>query len=225
MAKEIHCRVWYCDARGGSWQNGGVAQYIKGQWDNGEYNLLQPLGVEFHIMGTGFTWETQNRQADIDAAKEVWSESKRMLADKRYDLVVLDELTYMLAYHYLDTEEVIASLQNRPAQQSVIVTGRGCHSQILKWQIRSAKSAPSNMLLITAFRPSRASTGNNCAWHPARRRFYISCGTTDFASNHSRNCCKCGESNFSSCHVIIKRLPVRIGTSQGITISPLSKSC
>ncbi|MCV4820380.1 cob(I)yrinic acid a,c-diamide adenosyltransferase, partial [Escherichia coli] len=58
----------------------GVAQYIKGQWDNGEYNLLQPLGVEFHIMGTGFTWETQNRQADIDAAKEVWSESKRMLA-------------------------------------------------------------------------------------------------------------------------------------------------
>ncbi|MDO1988905.1 cob(I)yrinic acid a,c-diamide adenosyltransferase, partial [Escherichia coli] len=73
----------------------GVAQYIKGQWDNGEYNLLQPLGVEFHIMGTGFTWETQNRQADIDAAKEVWSESKRMLADKRYDLVVLDELTYM----------------------------------------------------------------------------------------------------------------------------------
>ncbi|EOO9052576.1 cob(I)yrinic acid a,c-diamide adenosyltransferase [Escherichia coli] len=127
----------------------GVAQYIKGQWDNGEYNLLQPLGVEFHIMGTGFTWETQNRQADIDAAKEVWSESKRMLADKRYDLVVLDELTYMLAYHYLDTEEVIASLQNRPAQQSVIVTGRGCHSQILKMadtvsEIRPVKDAFDN---------------------------------------------------------------------------------
>ena len=200
----------------------GVAQYIKGQWDNGEYNLLQPLGVEFHIMGTGFTWETQNRQADIDAAKEVWSESKRMLADKRYDLVVLDELTYMLAYHYLDTEEVIASLQNRPAQQSVIVTGRGCHSQILKMadtvsEIRPVKHAFDNGI--------QAQPGNNCAWHPARRRFYISCGTTDFTSNHSRNCCKCGESDFSSCHVIIKRLPVRIGTSQGITISPLSKSC
>ena len=101
------------------------------------------------IMGTGFTWETQNRQADIDAAKEVWSESKRMLADKRYDLVVLDELTYMLAYHYLDTEEVIASLQNRPAQQSVIVTGRGCHSQILKMadtvsEIRPVKHAFDN---------------------------------------------------------------------------------
>lgn len=59
----------------------GAAQFIKGQWDNGEYNTLHPLGVEFHIMGTGFTWETQNREADIEAASAVWQESKRMLAD------------------------------------------------------------------------------------------------------------------------------------------------
>lgn len=110
----------------------GVAQFIKGQWDNGEYNTLHPLGVEFHIMGTGFTWETQNRESDIAAALAVWTESKRMLADARYDLVVLDELTYMLAYHYLDTEEVIAAIKERPAQQSVIVTGRGCHAQLLE---------------------------------------------------------------------------------------------
>ncbi|HCW7016190.1 TPA: cob(I)yrinic acid a,c-diamide adenosyltransferase [Citrobacter farmeri] len=110
----------------------GVAQFIKGQWDNGEYNTLQPLGVEFHIMGTGFTWETQNRESDIAAALAVWKESKRMLADVHYDLVVLDELTYMLAYHYLDTEEVIAAIRERPAQQSVIVTGRGCHAQLLE---------------------------------------------------------------------------------------------
>jgi cob(I)alamin adenosyltransferase len=109
----------------------GVAQFIKGQWDNGEYNTLHPLGVEFHIMGTGFTWETQNRETDIEAATAVWQESKRMLADPSYDLVVLDELTYMLAYHYLDTQEVIAALENRPVQQTVIVTGRGCHSQLL----------------------------------------------------------------------------------------------
>ncbi|QIR22345.1 cob(I)yrinic acid a,c-diamide adenosyltransferase [Enterobacter sp. SES19] len=109
----------------------GVAQFIKGQWDNGEYNTLHPLGVEFHIMGTGFTWETQNRETDIQAAAAVWQESKRMLADPSYDLVVLDELTYMLAYHYLDTQEVIAAVENRPAQQTVIVTGRGCHSQLL----------------------------------------------------------------------------------------------
>lgn len=110
----------------------GVAQFIKGQWDNGEYNTLHPLGVEFHIMGTGFTWETQNREADIAAAQVVWTESKRMLADAHYDLVVLDELTYMLAYHYLDTDEVIAAIRERPAQQSVIVTGRGCHAQLLE---------------------------------------------------------------------------------------------
>lgn len=110
----------------------GVAQFIKGQWDNGEYNTLHPLGVEFHIMGTGFTWETQNREADIAAAQAVWTESKRMLADAHYDLVVLDELTYMLAYHYIDTDEVIAAIRERPAQQSVIVTGRGCHAQLLE---------------------------------------------------------------------------------------------
>ena len=110
----------------------GVAQFIKGQWDNGEYNTLHPLGVEFHIMGTGFTWETQNRESDIAAALAVGEESKRMLADVHYDLVVLDELTYMLAYHYLDTEEVIAAIRERPAQQSVIVTGRGCHAQLLE---------------------------------------------------------------------------------------------
>lgn len=109
----------------------GVAQFIKGQWDNGEYNTLHPLGVEFHIMGTGFTWETQNRETDIQAATAVWQESKRMLADPRYDLVVLDELTYMLAYHYLDSQELIAAVENRPVQQTVIVTGRGCHSQLL----------------------------------------------------------------------------------------------
>lgn len=81
---------------------------------------LHPLGVEFHIMGTGFTWETQNREADIEAASAVWQESKRMLADPSYDLVVLDELTYMLAYHYLDTQEVIAAIENRPPRQNVI---------------------------------------------------------------------------------------------------------
>ncbi|MFS8057799.1 cob(I)yrinic acid a,c-diamide adenosyltransferase [Klebsiella michiganensis] len=110
----------------------GAAQFIKGQWDNGEYNTLHPLGVEFHIMGTGFTWETQNREADIEAASAVWQESKRMLADPSYDLVVLDELTYMLAYHYLDTQEVIAAIENRPPRQNVIVTGRGCHTRLLE---------------------------------------------------------------------------------------------
>lgn len=110
----------------------GVAQFIKGQQDNGEYNTLHQHGVEFHVMGTGFTWETQNREADCLAAKPIWQESQRMLADGRYDLVVLDELTYMLAYHYLDVQQVITAIVNRPSHQSVIITGRGCHSQLLE---------------------------------------------------------------------------------------------
>nr|WP_318384985.1 cob(I)yrinic acid a,c-diamide adenosyltransferase [uncultured Enterobacter sp.] len=109
----------------------GVAQFIKGEWENGEYQLLNPHGVEFHIMGTGFTWETQNRELDQRAAQEVWVQCQHMLADPGYDLVVLDELTYMLAYQYLDVDEVLQAITSRPVMQSVIITGRGCHARLI----------------------------------------------------------------------------------------------
>ena len=97
-------------------------------------------------METDFTWETQNAQVDTEAARKVWQESKRMLADESYDLVILDEITYMLTYHYLDTQEVMNAIQSRPQQQSVIVTGRGCHRNLLSIadtvsEIRSVKHA------------------------------------------------------------------------------------
>ncbi|MCA6998853.1 cob(I)yrinic acid a,c-diamide adenosyltransferase [Dickeya solani] len=110
----------------------GVIQFIKGEWPNGEKHLLQQHGVEFQVMATGFTWETQNRQTDIDAARRVWQHGLRMLADDSLDLVVLDELTYMLSYDYLPLDEVIAALQQRPAHQSVIITGRGCHRDVME---------------------------------------------------------------------------------------------
>ncbi|WP_054178490.1 cob(I)yrinic acid a,c-diamide adenosyltransferase [Trabulsiella odontotermitis] len=108
----------------------GVVQFIKGDWPNGERNLLEPHGVEFQVMATGFTWDTQNRESDTAACLAVWQHGKRMLADPDLDLVVLDELTYMVAYDYLPLEEVLTALKNRPAQQSVIITGRGCHREI-----------------------------------------------------------------------------------------------
>lgn len=108
----------------------GVVQFIKGDWPNGERNLLEPHGVEFQVMATGFTWDTQNRESDTAACLAVWQHGKRMLADAALDLVVLDELTYMVAYDYLPLEEVLTALKNRPAQQSVIITGRGCHREI-----------------------------------------------------------------------------------------------
>ncbi|MEJ8679880.1 cob(I)yrinic acid a,c-diamide adenosyltransferase [Plesiomonas shigelloides] len=116
----------------GHGQKAGVVQFIKGNWDNGELNLLFPLGVEFQVMATGFTWETQNRETDKAAAQETWQHARRMLADPALDLVVLDELTYMVQYDYLPLEEIVAALELRPAEQSVIITGRGCHRTLLE---------------------------------------------------------------------------------------------
>lgn len=110
----------------------GVIQFIKGEWPNGEKNLLQQHGVEFQVMATGFTWDTQNRQTDTEAAQRVWQHGLRMLADDSLDLVVLDELTYMLSYDYLLLNDVMIALQQRPAHQSVIITGRGCHRDLLE---------------------------------------------------------------------------------------------
>lgn len=109
----------------------GVIQFIKGEWPNGERNLLTQHGVEFQVMATGFTWETQSRQTDSAAAQAVWQHGKRMLADPQLDLVILDELTYMVSYDYLALDEVIDALARRPARQSAIVTGRGCHRDLL----------------------------------------------------------------------------------------------
>lgn len=109
-----------------------VVQFIKWQWPNGERQLLEPDGVEFQVMATDFTWETQNRELDrSSAARDTWRHARRMLADASLDVVILDELTYMISFDYLDREEVIAALAARPAGQSVIITGRGCHRALL----------------------------------------------------------------------------------------------
>lgn len=110
----------------------GVIQFIKGTWPNGERNLLEPHGVEFQVMATGFTWNTQDRDSDTAACLSVWEHARRMLADDQLDLVLLDELTYMVAYDYLPLESVLSALRERPAHQSVIITGRGCHRDIIE---------------------------------------------------------------------------------------------
>ncbi|HEY2454652.1 MAG TPA: cob(I)yrinic acid a,c-diamide adenosyltransferase [Scandinavium sp.] len=110
----------------------GVIQFIKGEWPNGERNLLEPHGVEFQVMATGFTWNTQDKEGDTVACLSVWQHAKRMMADDALDMVILDELTYMVAYDYLPLEEVLTALRNRPQHQTVIITGRGCHRDILE---------------------------------------------------------------------------------------------
>lgn len=116
----------------GHGKKAGVIQFIKGTWPNGERNLLEPHGVEFQVMATGFTWDTQNRESDTAACLAVWEHAQRMLADESLDMVILDELTYMVAYDYLPLETVLNALRERPAQQTVIITGRGCHRDILE---------------------------------------------------------------------------------------------
>ena len=110
----------------------GVVQFIKGVQLSGEelYIRDQCPQVTFHQMGTGFTWDTQDRSADIAAAEKSWAIAEKMLADNSYHLVVLDELTYMLSFKYLDQDRVLSALKNRPENQSLVVTGRGGGSAI-----------------------------------------------------------------------------------------------
>ncbi|ENO85839.1 cob(I)yrinic acid a,c-diamide adenosyltransferase [Thauera linaloolentis] len=118
----------------GHGQRAGVVQFIKGTHATGEVLFLRKQGldaaVQYHAMATGFTWNTQNWDADKRAADEAWAQAGRMLADPALDLVLLDELTYMLKYNYLDTEQVLAAIRARPPRQTVIVTGRAAKPEL-----------------------------------------------------------------------------------------------
>ncbi len=111
----------------------GVVQFIKSRTDTGEEAFLgrQP-GVEWHVTGDGFTWDTQNREQDTATAERGWAIAARMLADPAYRLVVLDELTYLLSYGYLDSDTVLDALANRPAMQHVVVTGRAAPDALIE---------------------------------------------------------------------------------------------
>ncbi len=111
----------------------GVVQFIKSRTDTGEEAFLgkQP-GVEWHVTGDGFTWDTQNREQDIATAQRGWAIAARMLADPAYQLVVLDELTYLLSYGYLDADTVLDALAHRPPMQHVVVTGRAASDALIE---------------------------------------------------------------------------------------------
>ncbi|MBS0355618.1 MAG: cob(I)yrinic acid a,c-diamide adenosyltransferase [Proteobacteria bacterium] len=111
----------------------GVVQFVKGRSDTGEEAFFrrQPE-VSWHVMGDGFTWDTQDRSADIASAKAGWEQARAFLRDPEIGLVVLDELNIVLKYAYLDVNEVIADLQARPPMQHVIVTGRGAPEALIE---------------------------------------------------------------------------------------------
>ena len=108
-------------------QRVGIVQFMKGVQPSGEETFVKNHlpDVTLYQMGTGFTWDTQDRAGDIASAERTWEQARAMLEDETYDLIVLVELTYMLAFDYLPEQDVIGALTSRPAGQSVVVTGRG----------------------------------------------------------------------------------------------------
>jgi len=111
----------------------GVVQFIKGAIETGEEAFFRrfPDEVEFHVMGDGYTWDTQNLEQDISTAKKAWAQAVKLLSDETIDLVVLDELNIALKQKYLSVEEVISDLQNRPHMQHVVITGRGAPQALI----------------------------------------------------------------------------------------------
>lgn len=104
----------------------GVAQFIKGRSDTGEEAFFRKQdNVAWHVLGEGFTWDTQNLERDIETARRGWTVVQTMLRDPSIDLIVLDELTYPLKFGWLDLNTVLHDLKNRPPMQHVVITGRG----------------------------------------------------------------------------------------------------
>jgi cob(I)alamin adenosyltransferase len=112
-----------------------VVQFIKGAWDTGERQLFTTHFAklcQFHAMGEGFTWETQDRARDIAAAKAGWEKAKELIVDPHLHMVVLDEINIALRYDYLDINEVVAFLQtSKPPLTHVVLTGRNAKQELI----------------------------------------------------------------------------------------------
>ncbi|GAB3475166.1 cob(I)yrinic acid a,c-diamide adenosyltransferase [Marinomonas epiphytica] len=110
----------------------GVVQFLKGDWDTGEIRFFQSHpNVTWHIMSSGFTWDTQDRTQDLASSELAWAQAKGLLTNSDYDLVVLDELTYLLHYEYLNEDQVLTTLMERPEGQHLVVTGRGASDELI----------------------------------------------------------------------------------------------
>lgn len=116
----------------GHGQRCSVVQFIKGRMHTGEYLFFKdhPL-IDWHVMGHGFTWETQDRDQDIEAAEKAWAISAALLKDNAKILLVFDEMSYMFKYKYLDVAPVIEALTHRPRHQNVIITGRTMVTELI----------------------------------------------------------------------------------------------
>lgn len=110
-----------------------VLQFVKsGEWKVGEEKIGRQLGVEWHSLGEGFTWDSTNLEHDKEVAQKAWRVASDAIASDKYRLVILDELTYLCTWGWVDTRDVVAALRDRPANVNVIVTGRDCPAEIVE---------------------------------------------------------------------------------------------
>ena len=111
----------------------GIVQFVKGKWETGERQVLEafPDQIEIRVMGEGFSWDSQDRQRDIAAARAAWEMAKEMIADPSFGLVVLDELNIPLRYDHLDIHEVVAGLLAKREGLHVVVTGRNAKEELI----------------------------------------------------------------------------------------------
>lgn len=112
----------------------GVVQFIKGAFSTGEERFFRrfPEEVSYHVVGDGFTWETQNLEQDMASAEKGWAICQQLLADPEIDVVLFDELNIVLKMKYLDVEKVLADIAARPVMKHVIITGRGAPEAVLE---------------------------------------------------------------------------------------------
>jgi cob(I)alamin adenosyltransferase len=110
-----------------------VIQFVKsGKWQVGEKKLAEHLGIEWHTMGDGFTWESTDLDETVAKGRHAWDLAKEKLSSGEYDLVILDEFTYAMSYNWIDVGDVVEALTKRPPTTNVIITGRHAPAEIIE---------------------------------------------------------------------------------------------
>ncbi len=121
---------------GRAWARGwrvGVVQFLKsGKWKTGERKLADHLGIEWHTLGDGFTWESTDLDETAAKGRHAWEVAREKLASGDYDLLVLDELTYAVIYGWVPVDEVVAGLRNRSPRTNVVLTGRDAPPELVE---------------------------------------------------------------------------------------------
>ena len=109
-----------------------VVQFIKGKWKTGEGMFAEKGDLDFFTMGEGFTWESQDLSIDKKAAQSAWEKAKGLMASGRYFLVVLDEITYTVHHGFIPLSDIVAALQDRPRDLTVVLTGRDAPKELVE---------------------------------------------------------------------------------------------